>query len=335
MAVDPDVRATTARTTLSDAGWRAVGKVVRLTQQFGAHRSNSTPKVLLEPVFVRLQWGRVGSTLLMQLLATSPEISFDRVYPFENLCLSSLIQYLEPLNRPVEAPKGAWIDDPDRIWWAAPESFGFQISGAPLGYAGLEIDRAAFRLEALRAIWQAYSDSAPWPGGSRPRFYAEKYGGGAEVLSEAGISYRLIDMVRDPRDVWCSVLAFDSKRGYYGFGRHEGQSEEEYLSSFLRAVKRRMDAMAASSPDVPRIVVRYEDLMSDLAEVAGRVGRWLEVRLDPRAALLASQNYSHHKTSDRGSDSVDRWRQELPPEVNERIVDELAEHLDRYGYPRQ
>jgi Sulfotransferase family len=286
-------------------------------------------------VLLRLGWGRVGSTFLMQLLATSPEVSFDRIYPFENMCLASLLHYLAPLARPVEASQAEWIDDPDTLWWAAPESFGFRISGAPLGYGGLGVDRAALHLEAVRAVWQAYSNVAPWPADTPPRFYAEKYGGGAEVLAAAGIAHRMIDMVRDPRDVWCSVLAFDSKRGYYGFGRHEGQSEQEYMSTFLGAMKRRLDAMAATDPAVPRMVVRYEDLISELANVAWRVGQWLGVELNPEAALLASQEYSHHRTTDRGNDSLDRWRQELSPEDNDRIVAELGDHLDRYGYPRR
>ena len=269
----------------------------------------------------------------MQLLATSPEISFDRTYPFENLCLASLLHYLEPLMGSYEARTTSWIDDPDRIWWAPPDNFGFEVSGVPLHYPGLGVDRTAFHLGAVRGIWQAYSDVAPWPGDARPRFYAEKYGGLAEVLSAAGIPHRMINLVRDPRDVWCSVLAFDSKRGYYGFGRREDQSAEDYLSSFLRVVRRRMDAMAVKDPDRPEIVVRYEDLISDIDRVATRLGRWLGLELDPQAALQATEDYAHHKTAASRDESIGRWRDELRPEINDRFAEELAGHLGRYGYP--
>jgi hypothetical protein len=334
MAVHPHPAVTNAKATFSATGRRAVDRLATLMGQLRPDQKHAERKGFLEPILVRLSWGRVGSTFLMQLLATSAEISFDRIYPFENMCLASLLHYLEPLGRAKETPNVEWIDDPDTIWWAAPESFGFRITGAPLGYEGLGVDRMALNLEAITSLWQAYSDLAPWPGDSRPRFYAEKYGGGAESLAAAGISHRMIDMVRDPRDIWCSVLAFDAKRGYYGFGRREGQSEEEYLSSFLRALKRRLDAMAGTSPDVSVTVVRYEDLMADLGQEAQRISTRLGVQLDPCAALRASEEYGHHRTIDRADESIDRWRQQVSPEVNARFVEVLGDHLDRYSYPR-
>lgn len=287
----------------------------------------------LEPVLVRGLWGRVGSTLLMQLLGTSDEISFDRNYPCENRCLGSLMRYLEPLSGQIIQPKGYWMDDPDRLWWVDPASFNYEFHGIPLNYPEVGVDRAVLHRQAVAGAWRAYSLAATRPGAVQPRFYAEKYAGYAPTLADAGIAYRWIDLVRDPRDVWCSVLAFDRKRGFFGFGRREEQTEEAYLASFLRTVRRRLDEMAA--PDgAPAITVRYEDLVADLDGQAARIGAWLGVQLDGPAAVAASAGLDGHRTAASTDASIGRWRQDLTAETVALIEAELGGHFERFGYTR-
>ena len=45
---------------------------------------------MLEPILIRPLWGRSGTTLLMALLGTSPEVAFVREYPYENNELTRL-----------------------------------------------------------------------------------------------------------------------------------------------------------------------------------------------------------------------------------------------------
>jgi hypothetical protein len=130
-------------------------------------------------------------------------------------------------------------------------------------------------------------------------------------------------------------MAFDAKRDHYGFGRQQGQSEEDYFSSYLRAVKRRMAAINSHDPDVPTVTVRYEDLMSQIDQVATGIGLWLGVELDPHGAILASDEYRHHKTASTIDQSVGRWRSELSHRLKDRFVEELGEDLDRFGYARE
>ena len=287
---------------------------------------------LLEPVLVCGLWGRVGSTLCMQLLGTSDAVSFDRSYPFENRSLASLLSYLAPLGGAQSAPKGWWMDDPDHLWWVDPESFGFEVTGAPLGYAALGVDRADLHRRSVRAVWQAYSDAVAQADRPPARFYAEKFGGRREDLDGAGIPYRVLNLVRDPRDVWASVLAFDVKRGYYGFGRRREQQEGSYLESFVEAVRRRLDEMAHVVPGVPTTTVRYEDLVADLPAEAARIGGWLDVRLDAHVVEAGREAHRHHMTSDSTVDSVGRWRRDLPAAHVETIEDRLGGHIHRLGY---
>ncbi len=152
------------------------------------------------------------------------------------------------------------------------------------------------------------------------------------MLTAAGIPHRMIDLVRDPRDMWASILAFDAKRGYFGFGRREGQSEEDFLSSILQAMRRRLDEMAETDPAIPSLTVRYEDLVSDLPGQARRLSSWLDVDLDPVLALASTDGLSHHRTHETGDASIGRWRDDLSPEVSDRIEEVLGHHLERFGY---
>ncbi len=275
-------------------------------------------------------WGRVGSTLLMQLLATSDEIVFDRSYPFENRCLANLLHYLAPLAGPPPVPNGWWMDDPDRLWWVDPNSFGFEVTGEPLSYANLGVDRELLHHRAVHGAWRAYSEAVGVPG----RYYAEKYGGRSEDLDAAGIGYRTVDLVRDPRDVWASVLAFDAKRGYFGFGRRAEQTEQAYLESFADSLQRRFDQMAVVATGTPTMTVRYEDLVADLPAEGRRLGSWLGVALDERVVETEQASYRHHMTTESVADSVGRWRRDLPAAHVGLIEDRLGGHLDRFGYER-
>ena len=304
----------------------------RLADRLSAESEAGSAPPMLEALLVRGLWGRVGSTLMMLLLGTSPEISFDRDYPCENQALSSLLYYLQPLRGHVDAPNGWWMDDPERVWWLEPARFGFEVKGIPLPYGNLGVDRDRLYQGSVRGVWTGYSQAAEDASGHPLRYYAEKYGGYEDVLTAAGIPHRTIDLVRDPRDMWASILAFDAKRGYFGFGRREGQSEEDFLSSILQAMRRRLDEMAETDPAIPSVTVRYEDLVSDLPGQARRLSSWLDVDLDPVLALTSTDGLSHHRTHETGDASIGRWRDDLSPEVSDRIEEVLGHHLERFGY---
>lgn len=289
---------------------------------------------LLEPILVRMPSGRVGSTLVMQLLGSSPDIFFDKVYPFEDRCLANLLYYLSPLRAPLPPRTTWWTEAPDRVVWIDPAEFGFDPQGQPLNYENLGVDRADVHLGAVRGVWQAFSAAAERASGRPLRYYAEKYSGYAEVLVEAGIPFRVLDIVRDPRDIWASIQAFDAKRGYYGFGRREGQSDEDYLRAYARSIRLRLDELAAPVPGLPAVLLRYEDLIADLAGETHRVGRWLGLPLDPGVVDVNLDSLRHHLTTETAADSVGRWRRDLAPAVVDFLESELGAHLDRLGYLR-
>lgn len=285
----------------------------------------------LTPIFVRCLWGRVGSTLLMQLLGTADAIAFNRAYPCEDRVLSSLLHLLQPIGATPPRPAGWWMDDPERLWWMDPAWMHVEGDRDPL--PGLDAPtREALHQRAVRSLWRAYTEIERERGGPGVRYYAEKYGAYAEVVASAGIPVRFVDLVRDPRDIWVSVRGFDRKRGAYGFGRREGQDEEDYLRSFLHSLRRRLDVMVAAEGDPTVRRVRYEHLVSDLSGQASGLSRWLHVQLDPDAVETARDRFRHHMTSASPGRSVGRWRAELTPTEIAAFNEVLGDHLLRLGY---
>jgi sulfotransferase family protein len=286
----------------------------------------------LTPIMVRCLWGRVGSTLLMQLLGTSDAIAFNRAYPCEDRVLSSLLHLAQPIAGPPPTPAGWWMDDPDRLWWMDPAWLGaVQSAHDPL--PGLDAPwRDVLHRRVVRALWSAYTQTEREYRGPGVRYYAEKYGAYAEVLASSGIPVLFIDLIREPRDIWLSVRAFDRKRDSYGFGRREGQSEEDYLRSFLRSIRRRLDVMAAAEGDVNVRQVRYEQLVGDLDAQANRLSQWLGVPLQPAAVREAEDRFRHHMTSASVPGSVERWRAELSIAELSVFQEVLGHHLVRLGY---
>jgi hypothetical protein len=278
-------------------------------------------------------WGRVGSTLMMQLLGTSDAIAFNRDYPCEDRVVSSILHLLQPFAGPPPIPNGWWMDDPERLWWMDPDWLHAQPYRDPFRFADPTFDREDFHRRAVLAVWTAYTATEH---ARRPsvRYYAEKYGDYAEILTRAEIPVKFVDVVRDPRDVWLSIRAFDIKRDSYGFGRREGQKEKDFLMSFLHAVRRRLDVMIASEDDPKVKQVRYEQLITDLAGQAEMLSRWLSVELQPAFVEESREDFQHHMTSASPRRSVGRWRHELSAAEASAFEAVLGDHLVKLGYAR-
>lgn len=181
----------------------------------------------------------------------------------------------------------------------------------------------------LKGMWEAVSgelrQSAP-----SARYYAEKLAGNSQLLFAAGIPLRLIDVVRDPRDVFCSIRAFIP--GEAGFGRSIDQSDEEFLKQMVADHRKRLSDMAGTPRDIQRISVRYEDLVMDLAGHADMLGDWLGLKLDADAALADTGHPHRHMTSASAAESVGRWRRELSPDLAARAWSVLGDLLGPLGY---
>ena len=275
--------------------------------------------------------GRVGSTLLMQLLATSDEVIVDRVYPYENAYLAFFIHFIEQLGMPY---------DPARNWsiHALVDDINAEIStkGGPMPFDPVSVDRHTLKVRAMRRLWEAFSEAAVERdnGPGEARFYAEKLIVGVDprTIIEAQIPIVLIDLIRDPRDVFASIQAFNAARGFPSFGRLRGQSDADYLEVFVAAERGLLAELNRPLHGVTPILVRYEDMVADLPAMAARLGSMIGLALDHVQVEAGRDAVRHHMTSDGGAGSVGRWRDDLSPTEIARIESELGAEMDRLGY---
>lgn len=280
------------------------------------------PAELLEPILV-CGTGRGGTTLTMQLLATSPRIAMHREYVYEHHYYRYLVE---------------WAALPFRERWDGERwhvgALVFPHVGAladglmgPLPWQPRDLvdDPDELARAWFRAAWREFSRVA---GRGDARYYAEKCDR-VWALPD-WIKTRTLALVRDPRDTWLSVLAFDARRGYHGFGRRPGEPEDDYLERFLDEQREHL-AWAASAGD-EALVVHYEALVADLPAQVSRIGDWLGLELDAAAVTAARDTVAHHITAASPEASAGRWRAALAPERRARFAERLGAQLEALGY---
>ena len=163
----------------------------------------------------------------------------------------------------------------------------------------------------------------------------------AHIVAVIPLAYpeaRIIHIVRDGRDVVCSLLEkpwlrseqTSSDDAGLAYGAHarfwvepERRGEFETASDARRAawVWRRYVA-AARSAGVPQLEVRYERMTEDPATVASELGRFLGAPIESLTAALGGAH----------ADSVGRYRRDLSEEQLGEVLDEAGELLRELGY---
>jgi hypothetical protein len=276
---------------------------------------------LLPVIALRVMNGRVGSTLVMQLLATDDDIVFDRTHPFgEYRALSYCIRVGSVIGSP---------HDPDhhRV-----TPFFFEGDGAgPIPWEPTAFDRGRLGPPASRALWATFSAAMR---ARRPTaaWYAEKLACEVDDLAAAAIPHRVVDLVRDPRDTLASIRAFTAT-GIDGLDGAATADPTEYLDRFVARTRTVITRMLAPGP-AERLLLRYEDVATDLPAAARTLGDWLGRRLDGAAVAADRARYVEHTTTESVAASIGRWRTDLAPDEAERIWAGTGDLLTALGYDR-
>ena len=171
--------------------------------------------VQLPVIAVRPMEGRTGTTLMMQLLATSPEIVFDDRYPSEYRFLSYFRRLAELATEPF---------DEHRHRGVTAFFFSDDLEFGPVPFRSDVIDTRELRDPLVGAMWGACSTLIRQHH-PNVRYYAEKLAVPVDDDLRRAVPLRVIDLVRDPRDVLCSIRGFTaSGQGEDGFrrGRRNG-----------------------------------------------------------------------------------------------------------------
>ena len=157
--------------------------------------------------------GRSGSTFLMRLLGAHPEIVVRLKYPFEStIARLRLHEFLTKLPNICQKARG-------------PSFLSLNSQESPL----LEV--ATLAREILNEVSHQYRalHQEQTPCNISPKFFAEKNLSPEWLVWEMCPGAREIFLVRDPRDMIRSSLAFNDKRGRLAFGRQDVDTDLEYV----------------------------------------------------------------------------------------------------------
>ncbi len=295
------------------------------------------PAPWLTPILVDY-FTRDGSTLMMRLLATSPQVAVEAQYPYERKYFNYLWRWSRMLER------GQW---PSETW--SPSALAsitqerhVPLLGPPPWHPRSLIEsppgEESMSRRCFDLAWREFSARAARAsvddGGDAAgvRFYAEKHLDTYLVDRDELPPIELLVLLRDPRDTYVSINAFNRKRGTAAFGRQRVSSDREHLDQLLARQRERLRWVAQLLADGDPSVVRYDQLVLDTPAVARRLEAQLGIELDPQAARGDVQMRKAHVSASSPESSVGRWRHELDPETAGLFRRELGDELDAVGF---
>jgi hypothetical protein len=281
------------------------GASVLLATICGEHQPLRTSyRPSLQPLMIT-SLARTGTTWLMRILAEHPRIVACRAYPYEVKSAANQLQLLKS-----------------------------QLDGLATA-TGVEQLAASVQ----RSIEEFYRQVAGSQGQTSPVYFAEKHlpGGLPWLVWELYPSAREIFLVRDFRDMLCSILAFNAKRGTAGFGRQHVADDQAYVQRLETRVARLVRSWKARSERAH--LVHYEDLVTHPAGTIAGVLEYLGLeRTDSTVQAMLdkasepTQELQQHRTSRDAEASIGRWREDLDDPLKAVCRAAFGEALTEFGY---
>jgi hypothetical protein len=286
------------------------------------------PGTALVPIMVTAP-GRSGTTLLMGLLAKSPAIVAAELVPYELRLLSYYSAAFNVLTAPGDLEKST---HPDKL-----DGDGYHIGFNPFQSAQYA---AAFRDRSL--LTDYYQDFAPsrtldyvrdMVGDYYGRLARDKSKPGARYFAEKGNNLhaptrafmrrvfgdvRELVILRDPRDVLCSHMAYFSS------------SPEKAFNQLSHASRQLLAIRAEALPDVH--ILKYEDMVRGDAACFTALSAFLDVKVEPETGVRPQEVFRRHGTSVSPQASVARWRTHLPEALKARCAQDWGHFLTSFGY---
>jgi hypothetical protein len=332
-------------------GERVPAATVRLRR--APLRSSFEPR--LQPILLSAI-GRSGSTWLMKVFAGHPEIVVRRHFPYESSAAKYWMHALRVMSDPANLTQSAHPDSfQDDRWWVGNNPFfdfsAFEDPERAAWLAGTHVERLARFFQETAEEW--YLAVARSQGQQEPRYFAEKHLSPnflPMLMRQLYPRAREVFLVRDFRDVACSTIAMDARRGYVGSGREAGMTDEDYV----RVVQRRMATdirRAWESRRAGAHLVRYEDMVRRPHDTVADVLGFLEMDAPPavvdRLVGLAAQDVPDlpgttfdaelvqaHRSPRSLEDSIGQWRER--DDAFRAVLDEaLGDALTAFGYERE
>jgi len=283
-------------------------------------------------------YSRDGSTLMMRLLATSPQIAVGGSYPYEQKLFAYLWRWSRLLTRT------EWDEDE----WA-PRDLGsiLQERDSPLLgpppwrrrelLDGADPEQPSITDRTFDFAWREFSRRAATATRvahrdpqADVRYYAEKHLNSWLLDRSELPPVRLLVLLRDPRDTYASLIAF-REAAKAELGQRHATDEGDYLRQFVSRQRERLQWIAGLTEGPDTAIVRYEEMVRDLPGVARRLGGWLSVELDADTVANERRMGWVHRTAPSTEQSIGRWHRDLRDDVAETIGRELGPELEALG----
>jgi hypothetical protein len=281
--------------------------------------------------------GRSGSTLLVTLLSSHPDVVAFSPFIKDARVSTYWANVLQDLAEP--ASYLAPFDPPDLErphWWldGGVGELGEDEVERWLGSDSIELLSAH-----CRAQIEAFYANLAGPEGAR--FFVEKYLPYQvipDLLAEMYPGAREVILVRDFRDMLCSVIAFNRKRGWSDFGYTEGGDDAKYVREVMHPSLARLAERLRGEGTRPYLI-RYEDLVLGpepaLAGLFDHLGLAADEKLVAEAVKRTREetaSMDHHRTTSDPVASIGRWHDDLPGEIAAVCDEELGPLLAEFGY---
>jgi LPS sulfotransferase NodH len=320
------------------------GEVLKFAELEGSREpltaEAAPPSGRLRPAVI-VTTGRAGSTWLSHLLNQHPELVAYRPFKREPRIAAYWLEVVQALSDPASYKQSLQPNlGRGPLWWlgnwpeASRNALNDEVAAELLGRDTPEllIEFARERVEAF------YRRIAREQGKGSPAFFVEKSPGlrlrQMELIAETFPGMRDIVLLRDPRDVLCSILAYKQKNPAAVLVRQEPGLDDEFLERLALSYR----AAIAHTKRVGEraVVTRYEDLVAEPAATLERMLEHLRVDHDPATieAMIDSrfEGMEVHQTAPSVGESVGRWRRDLPSEAQERVGRIFEEPLEWLGY---
>jgi hypothetical protein len=296
----------------------------------------------LQPLMLTTM-GRAGTTWTMRLLSEHPEIVVHRWHPYELRTARYWWHMLKVLSEPRDPHHSAQADhfQTNKQWIGHNPFYPEPIAVTPglgewMGRDYIE-DLARF---CQRNAEETYLRIAAGQGQSNVRYMAEKHRADnlPWLVWELYPKAKEIFLVRDFRDVYSSMLAYNRKFGRRAFGPAHIESDEEF-ATFLRNSTIRNLSRSWPKRQQRAHLIRYEDLITQPHQTLKGVLDYLE--LDASAATMSGMldrasaenpEMKQHLTSSDVSTSLGRWKSSLTPDLQAVANSAFGDVLQQFGY---
>ena len=257
--------------------------------------------------------GRTATTLLMQEFARHPAMVVADRYPYELKQLAYYSAAFRALVADADRERSTHPDtmlapetrhfiganpynDPGLFDIATPDTLlheHYELT-VPSGYAGTFRD----------LIVRFYATLAASQGKPAASIFCEK--GDIDEASRRGArlffgSVREIVLIRDPRDLLCSAMAF---------WKFSAEQALEVLRSGLSRLARIVRHAGADT-----LILRYENLLLDAAGSRLAIAEFIGLDQPPMPVEAAGGLFERHGTSGNPAASIGRWKRDLTPEL--------------------